>query len=96
MLKSCGWDVIDCYGGGSMVARPSAYLGKKLKIEGYETKLSSSNIREAVVRATGLCINSELWTGIPEYCRFTIALGSAEFEQALKCIQLFDKLVLKV
>ena len=77
-----------------MVARPSAYLGKNLKIEGYETKLSSSNIREALLRATGLCINSESWTGIPEYCRFTAALSFSEFDQALKCIKLFRKLVL--
>lgn len=94
-LKNCGWDVVDCYGGGSMVAKPSAYLGQILKIEGYETELSSSNIREAVFRATGLCINSELWTGIPEYCRFTIALSATDFEQALKCIIQFKELVLE-
>ncbi|ONK73077.1 uncharacterized protein A4U43_C04F26920 [Asparagus officinalis] len=94
-LKSCGWDVIECHGGSSMVARPSAYLGKRLKIEAYETKLSSSTIREAIFRTTGLCINSESWTGIPDYCRFTIALDSAEFEKALKCIRQFKELVLK-
>lgn len=93
-LKSCGWDVVGCYGGSSMVAKPSAYLGKTLELEGYRTKLSSSNIREAVLRATGLCINSESWTGIPDYCRFTVALTATDFEMALKCISLFKNLVL--
>ncbi|KAJ6836371.1 methionine S-methyltransferase [Iris pallida] len=79
-----------------MVAKPTAYLRKTLKIEGFETKLSGSNIRKAIRRSTGLCINSELWTGIPDYCRFTTALDSANFERALACIVQFKKLVLGV
>lgn len=95
-LKSCSWDVVGCYGGGSMVAKPTAYLGKTLKIEGFEAKLSGSNIREAIRLSTGLCINGELWTGIPDYCRFTTALDSTEFERALACIIQFKRLVLGV
>lgn len=95
-LKSCSWDVVNCCGGGSMVAKPTAYLGKTLKIEGYETKLNESNIREAILRSTGLCINSGVWTGIPGYCRFAIALDSSDFERALTCISQFKKLVLGV
>lgn len=87
-----------------MVAKPSAYLGKSLKLnrpEGsatssgcYEAKLDDSNIREAVLQTTGLCINSGLWTGISGYCRFTVALEEAEFTKALECIVNFKRLVL--
>ncbi|KAJ8647369.1 hypothetical protein MRB53_000392 [Persea americana] len=103
-LTSNGWDVVDCHGGVSMVAKPSAYLGKSLKLnrpEGsatssgcYEAKLDDSNIREAVLQTTGLCINSGLWTGISGYCRFTVALEEAEFTKALECIVNFKRLVL--
>ncbi|GAB4847432.1 mitochondrial metal transporter [Ancistrocladus abbreviatus] len=77
-LESCGWDVLQPHGGVSMMARPSAYLGKHLKLKhsdvvqengessaGYEVKLEDSNIREAILKAIGICINSSLWTGIP-------------------------------
>ncbi|KAK1287890.1 Methionine S-methyltransferase [Acorus calamus] len=93
-LKSCGWDSLPSCGGVSMVAKPSAYLGKTLKLVSSEFNLDDTNIREAILRSTGLCINSCLWTGIPGYCRFTVALESAKFEQALECIQKFYKLVL--
>lgn len=89
-----------------MVAKPSSYLGKMLKLnpsskdggattdaDAYEAKLDASNFREAILRATGLCINSDLWTGIPGYCRFTFALEDSEFEQALDCIVRFKKAV---
>ncbi|GAB2278246.1 mitochondrial metal transporter [Dionaea muscipula] len=102
-LEGCGWDVLQPHGGISMVARPSAYLGKHIKLsvsckpDGspekdavYEVKLEDSNIREAVLKATGLSINSGVWTGIPEYCRFTIALEESEFQQALHRIAKFN------
>ncbi|KAL5704795.1 methionine S-methyltransferase [Ranunculus cassubicifolius] len=92
-LKSNGWDVVECYGGVSMVAKPSSYLGKNLKLEAFEAKLGDSNIREAMLKSTGLCINSGSWTGIPGYCRFTVALEEKEFEQALECITKFHKAV---
>lgn len=38
--------------------------------DNYKTKLDDSNIREAILRATILCINSGLWTGIPGYWQF--------------------------
>lgn len=78
------------------MAKPTAYIGKMLKIDGFEAELDDSNFREAVLRATGLCINSGLWTGIPNYCRFTIALESAEFDRALQCITQFKELVLEI
>ncbi|XP_029122443.1 methionine S-methyltransferase [Elaeis guineensis] len=95
-LHNCGWDVVSCCGGVSLVAKPTAYIGKMLKIDGFEAKLDDSNFREAVLRATGLCINSGLWTGIPNYCRFTIALESAEFDRAMQCITQFKKLVFEM
>ncbi|TQD91627.1 hypothetical protein C1H46_022810 [Malus baccata] len=59
-----------------MVAKPSSYLNKSVKVD-------DSNIREVIHKATGLCINSGAWSGIPGYCRFTIALEESEFECAL-------------
>ncbi|EXB36871.1 Methionine S-methyltransferase [Morus notabilis] len=98
-LKNCGWDVIEPSGGISMVAKPSAYLNKIVTLKdspkdgsistnskAYEVKLDDSNIRDVIHKATGLCINSGSWTGIPGYCRFTIALEEGKFEQALDCI----------
>ncbi|XP_031249231.1 methionine S-methyltransferase [Pistacia vera] len=105
-LGKCGWDVLQSCGGISMVAKPSAYLNKTIKMKrspkygcrdenstSEEIKLDSSNIREAVVKATGLCINSSSWTGIPGYCRFTIALEESEFERALDCVAKFKSVI---
>lgn len=104
-LEKSGWDVLESYGGVSMVAKPSSYLNKTVKFKQYkdggstedgtvhEVKLDDSNIREVVHKATGLCINSGSWTGIPGYCRFTIALEESEFERALDCIVQFKKTI---
>lgn len=81
-LEKCGWDVVEPCGGVSMVAKPSSYLNKSVKVD-------DSNIREVIHKATGLCINSGAWSGIPGYCRFTIALEESEFERALDCIAKF-------
>ncbi|KAL6297702.1 hypothetical protein ACE6H2_005844 [Prunus campanulata] len=101
-LEKCGWDVLEPCGGVSMVAKPSSYLNKSVKFKKSpndggstqketmsEVKLDDSNIREVIHKATGLCINSGSWTGIPGYCRFTIALKESEFERALDCIVKF-------
>lgn len=90
--------MLEPHGGISMVAKPSAYLNKIVKLKEspkdgsianitvYEAKLDDSNIRAVIHKATGLCINSGSWTAISGYCRFTIALEEGEFEQALDCI----------
>ncbi|KAG9158300.1 hypothetical protein Leryth_000436 [Lithospermum erythrorhizon] len=57
----------------------------------WEAKLDSTNIREAMLRSTGLCINSASWTGIPDYCRFTMALENNDFDRALDCIRKFKE-----
>ncbi|XP_065870237.1 methionine S-methyltransferase [Euphorbia lathyris] len=99
-LEKCGWDALKPRGGVSMVAKPSAYLNKVVKIKhtsdddsAYEMKLDDTNIREAIVKSTGLCIKSSSWTGIPGYCRFTFALEESEFEKALNCITKFRDLI---
>ncbi|CAI9303200.1 unnamed protein product [Lactuca saligna] len=96
-LESCGWEVIEAHGGVSVIAKPSAYLGKTIKIEkdgsAWEVKLNDTNIREAMLRTTGLCINGASWTGIPGYCRFTLALEDTDFDRALDCIAEFKQIV---
>lgn len=105
-LESCGWEVLESHAGVSMVAKPSAYLNKVIKLKhpskdggsaetttAYEIKINDSNIREAILRAAGLGINSASWTGIPGYCRFTFALEDSEFGQALDCIIKFKDLI---
>jgi methionine S-methyltransferase len=93
-LESCGWDVAGCHGGISMLAKPTSYIGKSFKVDGFEGELDGCNIREAILRSTGLCISSCSWTGIPDYCRFSFALESGEFERAMDCITRFKELVL--
>lgn len=91
-LESCGWEVLEAQAGVSIVAKPG-FLGKTIKMNEGALKLDDSNIREAMLKSTGLCINSASWTGIPGYCRFTIALEDADFTHALQCISKFKSLV---
>ncbi|XP_022861539.1 methionine S-methyltransferase-like [Olea europaea var. sylvestris] len=96
-LEDCGWEVLEAQAGVSIVAKPSAYLGKNVKIKNDSStrviKLDDSNIREAMLLSTGLCINSAVWTGIPGYCRFTFALEESDFKRALDCITKFKSIV---
>jgi methionine S-methyltransferase len=79
-----------------MLAKPTAYIGKSLKVGSFKGELDGRNIREAILGSTGLCISSSTWTGIPDYCRFTFALESDEFQRAMNCISQFKELVLGV
>ncbi|XP_024959373.1 methionine S-methyltransferase-like isoform X1 [Cynara cardunculus var. scolymus] len=96
-LERCGWEVLEAHAGVSVIAKPSTYMGKRfeLKKDGstWKANLNDSNIREAMFRATGLCINGASWIGIPGYCRFTLALEDTDFDRALECIAKFKKLV---
>lgn len=92
LLKDCGWDVVEPLGGISMVASPSAYEGKSVK--GDKETLGSDNIRDAILKATGLSISSCTWTGIPNYCRFMLALSEEDFTAACKALQRFKELAL--
>lgn len=88
VLKTCGWEVLEAQAGTSIVAKPSAYLGKTIKISkkngsnNRETEINDVSIREAMLRSTGLCINSSAWTGFPGHCRFTIAQVGNDFNRA--------------
>ncbi|XP_047950493.1 methionine S-methyltransferase-like [Salvia hispanica] len=96
-LENSGWEVLNAEAGVSIVAKPSAYFGKTIKLNdgsgSREIKIDDTNIRESMLTSTGLCINSASWTGIPGYCRFTIALEDRDFKRALDCITQFKRLV---
>ncbi|XP_076892842.1 methionine S-methyltransferase-like [Bidens hawaiensis] len=96
-LEKCGWEVIEACGGVSVIAKASSYFGKSVKVETdgstWEVKLNDTNIREAMLRATGLCINGPCWTGVTGYCRFTFALDDGDFDRALDGILKFKQLV---
>lgn len=96
-LENSGWEVLNAEAGVSIVAKPSAYFGKTIKLNdgsgSREIKIDDTNIRESMLTSTGLCINSASWTGIPGYCRFTIALEDKDFKRALDCITQFKRLV---
>lgn len=98
-LEKCGWEVLPPRGGISLVAKPSGYLGKHAKLEGgaaaQEIQLEDSTIRQTFLSATGICINSGVWTGIPGYCRFTVALQEDEFQHVLDRIPKFRDIISK-
>ncbi|KAL2342285.1 hypothetical protein Fmac_010225 [Flemingia macrophylla] len=106
VLEKSGWDVLESCAGVSVVAKPSAYLNKTIKLKispesegshgsaNKEIKLDDSNIRNAILKATGLCIKSGSWTGIPGYCRFNISLEENDFKKALDCIIKFKEVAL--
>lgn len=93
-LRACAWEVVGCGGGTSLVARPPpAYVGKV--VEGLAVAVEDgNNMRELLVRTTGLCINGGSWTGIPGYCRFSFALPDDLFDQALLSLRRFHHLLL--
>ncbi|KAH6825915.1 methionine S-methyltransferase [Perilla frutescens var. hirtella] len=97
-LENSGWEVLDAEGGVSILAKPSAYFGRSIQLNkgsgNREIELDDTNIRDAMLTTTGLCINSASWTGVPGYCRFTIALEESDFKRALDCITQFKSLVL--
>ncbi|KAH1066691.1 hypothetical protein J1N35_031678 [Gossypium stocksii] len=104
-LEKCGWHVLQPCAGVSMMAKPP-FLDKTVKLSrslkdtnsgemdaAYEVKLNDATIREAIAKTTGLCINSGSWTGIPGYCRFTVALEESEFELALASLDKFKSII---
>jgi len=90
LLTLCGWEVIEPCGGASMVAKPSAYMGRIVKGGAFgDEKLESHNIRDAILKVTGLVVSSSSWTGIPDYFRFMIALTDTDFANALNALLKF-------
>uniref|UniRef100_A0A1J3EVL2 methionine S-methyltransferase n=4 Tax=Noccaea caerulescens TaxID=107243 RepID=A0A1J3EVL2_NOCCA len=96
VLEKSGWEVIEPSGGISMVAKPKAYLNKRVKVkagEGEEVELTDSKMRDVFLSHTGVCLNSGSWTGIPGYCRFTFALEDSEFDKAIESIAQFKSVL---
>ena len=91
-LAARGWTPLRPRGGLFLVARPTAYLGKRLR--GTETPLDADNIVPALFESTGLLINGATWTGLPGHCRFVHSVADEDFERALKCLAQFQSLVL--
>ena len=91
-LAARGWTPLRPRGGLFLVARPTAYLGKRLR--GTETPLDADNIVAALFESTGLLINGATWTGLPGYCRFVHSVADEDFERALKCLAQFQSLIL--
>lgn len=90
LLTLCGWEVIEPCGGASMVAKPSPYMGRIVKGGAFgDEKLESHNIRDAILKVTGLVVSSSSWTGIPDYFRFMIALTDTDFANALNALLKF-------
>ncbi|KAL4580554.1 hypothetical protein LXL04_016753 [Taraxacum kok-saghyz] len=97
-LERCGWEVVEARVGVSMIGKPCGYMGKRIDVNKdgclWKADLDELNIREAMVRATGLCVNGPSWTGIPGYFRFTLALCDTDFDRALDCITKLYELVM--
>ncbi len=92
VLQSFGWNVLPPDGGLFLVAKPEKYIGEKLMVEGKEILISSENINEALFYNVNLLINNEVWTGIPEYCRFVLSVEETDFVNALNKLKAFDRL----
>jgi methionine S-methyltransferase len=96
VLFETGWEPLAPMGGLFMTARPLFYEGKKLvlNIEKGEKNyiLNASNIHEALFFATNLLINNDVWTGIPDFCRFVLSVNEEDFQKAVKALRLFREL----
>ncbi len=93
VLADCGWEPLRPSGGLFLVARPGAYLGRKLEVATSmglrEWTLDSENIAEAMFWGVDLMINDSRWTGIPEHCRFVLSVVEDVFEEGLRRIRAF-------
>ena len=92
VLNSLGWKVLPPQGGLFLVAKPEKYIGKKIMVQGKEVTISSENINEVLFYTVDLLINNEIWTGIPEYCRFVLSVEEDDFSNALSKLKKFDGL----
>ncbi|KAI3977623.1 hypothetical protein MKX01_004156 [Papaver californicum] len=94
-LQKYGWEVMgSCTGLGKKLKLTNETLKENGPAKDYEVKLDDSNIREAILEATGLCIDSGLWAGIPSYC---LGLRSAwrvlNLIGQVECIVRFNELI---
>lgn len=97
-LIETGWDPLPPQGGLFLVARPTAYLGRHVRVETPEGEkeyiLDSENLPEALFYSTGLLINNSVWTGLPEHCRFVHSVPKVELEKGIKRLRAFREKVL--
>lgn len=100
VLIDCGWEPLPSHGGLFLVARPTAYLGRRLRLETPEGEknydpLDSGNLSEAMFWAVDLLINNSRWTGINEHCRFVFSVEEEAFQEGLRRLIRFRNLVLE-
>ncbi len=97
-LVEAGWEPLPPQGGLFLIARPGAYLGKRVRIATPHGEkdfvLDSENLPEALFFATGLLINNSAWTGVPEYCRFVFSVPEEQLEEGIRRLFAFRDLVL--
>jgi methionine S-methyltransferase len=96
VLFETGWEPLPPSGGLFMTARPLFYEGKKLVLNTEKGEkiytLNASNIHEALFFTTNLLINNDIWTGIPDFCRFVLSVNEEDFQKALKALRKFRAL----
>jgi methionine S-methyltransferase len=97
-LTETGWEPLLPRGGLFLVARPAAYLGRRVRIGTprgeKEYVLDSENLPEALFFATGLLINNSVWTGLPEHCRFVYSVPEEQLAEGIRRLRVFRDLIL--
>jgi methionine S-methyltransferase len=97
-LAETGWEPLPPRGGLFLVARPTAYLGRHLRVETPQGEkeyiLDSENLPEALFHTTGLLINNSVWTGLPEHCRFVHSVPEEQLQEGMKRLRAFRERVL--
>lgn len=98
ILAELGWEPLTPQGGLFLVAKPSEYLNRRVRVQTpdgeKEYLLDSQNLPEALFHATGLLINNSAWTAIPGYCRFVYSLPEETLDEAISRLRDFKSLVL--
>ena len=96
-LTETGWDPLAPQGGLFLAARPTSYLGRRLKVDTPEGEkdylLDAESLPEALFYSTGLLINNSVWTGLPEHCRLVYSVPRDQLEAAIGRLREFHQLV---
>jgi len=97
-LESSGWNVVPSLGGLFLVASPTEFIGKLFRYETVagetrEVRLDAGNIHEALFHTENMLVNNDVWTGIPAYCRFVLAVRPETFERGLAALESFARRV---
>lgn len=93
VLEESGWEVLPPEGGLFLVAKPTAYLGRSLRVPTKDGErrvtLDADGVAEALFRAEDVLVNDSVWTGIPGWCRFAFAMPEQELEEGLLRLRRF-------